>query len=92
MKKYQVIQCDDQNKVKEHLIIYRVVKKGREYNFCFRLLDHAGFMNMRGGELNELINDAIKEEPQEQYFEYTGSHFEPGSNPFWLKLPWDKMK
>ena len=91
MKKYQAIKYGDGNKIKEHYIIYRIVKKGKKYDFCFTLLEHVAFINSRKSGLNGLIEDAIAREPQTQYFEYTGSHFEPVSNPSWRKLPWEKI-
>jgi len=92
MKKYRAIQRDNQNKVKEHFIIYRVAKKGKEYYFCFCHLDHVGFMSERATELNRLIENAIVDNPQVKYFKYTGSHFEPDTNRLWAKLPWQEIK
>ena len=92
MKKYRAIQRDDQIKAKAHYIIYRVVKKGKEYNFCFTLLEHAAFMNLRKSELSGLIEDAIIENPQVKYLKYTGSHFEPDTNRLWAKLIWEEIK
>lgn len=92
MKLYQAIQYGDQNKLKEHFFIYKVVKKGKEYNFCFRLLEHAAFMNTRATDLTKLIEDAIVQYPQEEYFEYTGSHFEPAIDRSWINLPWEEIR
>jgi len=91
MEKYQAIHLGKKRKIKEHFVIYKVVKKEDVRNFCFTLLQHAGFMNSRSKELNSLIKDAVSQYPEERHFEYTGSHFEPVSNPVWLELPWAKI-
>lgn len=92
MKLYQTIQYDDQNRLKKHLFIYTVVKKGKEYNFCFRLLEHAVFMNTKATDLTKLVKDAIFQDSQEEYFEYTEGHFEPSDNRLWVNLNWEKEK
>ena len=90
IKEYQAIRRDKQGKPKTIFIIYTATKKEEKYHFCLFLPEYEAFMNDRGHQLRSLIKNAIIENSQSQYFEYTGSHFEPVVNPKWKLLEWER--
>ncbi len=87
MKTFIATQHDNRGKIATTLKMYQVERGEVEYRFYFKMAEEVGFRTSgKFAELNDLIDNAINEDPQERHFEYTGSHFVPLLDRSWTEL------
>ena len=80
------------NDRKKEIFIIHVFEEGSTKYFCFPITKHATFFNSRAAEFETILKNAISRYPNEKYFEFTGSHFEPDDEHEWTNLTLTEIK
>ncbi len=75
-------------KITAILVKYEINLEGKLRNFYFELPEYDAFMGSRGHELGTLMKTAVEQNPKQNHFEFTGSHFTPLTNKGWKSLAW----
>lgn len=75
----------------ESFIIHELEGDSTKY-FSFPIAKHSAFFNSRAAEFETIVKNATSQYPNEKYFEYTGSHFEPDDEHEWDSLSQTRIK